>query len=171
MIIQVTQELCAGCGDCLDACTVGAIQLMDLQAVIDQALCTQCQVCMDACPNGAITALTMPIRIPTIATTSVADSRMTSALSQSPRPETVVPAHGLAPLAGAALTILGSEVAPRLADILLTALEKWLARLAPVADVPFSTSSRSLTPQGRFKRRQAHFRRGHTDRRDHKKKM
>jgi ferredoxin len=35
MKMQVNQELCAGCGTCMDECPEGAIQLVDQKAVID----------------------------------------------------------------------------------------------------------------------------------------
>jgi len=64
MTIKVNQELCAGCGVCVDACSVEAIQMVDYRAKIDDALCTQCGVCMDACPNGAINGMPMSAQLP-----------------------------------------------------------------------------------------------------------
>ncbi|MFH1908756.1 MAG: 4Fe-4S binding protein [Chloroflexota bacterium] len=92
MFIQVNQELCAGCGVCMETCPVGAIQLVDQWAVIDDALYTQCEVCADACPNGAITALSIPARSTSIVALPAAESRMIPARDQAALPETAAPA-------------------------------------------------------------------------------
>ncbi len=160
MVIQVNQELCAGRGVCVEACSVGAIQLVDQWAVIDDALCTQCEACADACPNGAIAALSIPARSTSIVALPAAESQIIPARGQATLLETAAPARSLAPLAGAALAFLGREIAPRLADVLIAALERRLARPTTTSIAPVSTSSRSLTAQGRGERRQARHRGG-----------
>jgi len=52
----VEQELCSGCGLCVEACSNGAISIVDETAVIDPAVCQQCEICMEICPEGAITS-------------------------------------------------------------------------------------------------------------------
>jgi NAD-dependent dihydropyrimidine dehydrogenase PreA subunit len=160
MVIQVNQELCTGCGACIDACSVEAIQLLDQCAVIDDVLCTQCEACIDACPNEAITTrsilepggsiMTLPAVVPT-----PVPVRDRAAL-----PETAAPARGLAPLAGAALAFLGSEVAPRLVDVLVAALERRLARPTTTAVTSLPVSSGGLTTRRRGKQRQTRYRGG-----------
>jgi NAD-dependent dihydropyrimidine dehydrogenase PreA subunit len=162
MVIQVNQELCTGCGVCVDACSVGAIQLVDQWALIDDALCTQCEACVDACPNGAITAHSVPARSTPIVVVSAAESRPVPVQDQVTLPETAAPALGLGPLAGAALAFLGSDVAPRLADVLITALQHRLVRSATTTVTPVSTCSRNHTARGGGERRQARYRRGQT---------
>jgi NAD-dependent dihydropyrimidine dehydrogenase PreA subunit len=158
MVLQVSQELCTGCGVCMEACSVGAIQLVDLQAVIDEVLCTQCEACVDACPNEAITAVSIPVRSMPTAEMPAAESQIVPVQSKVELPETTSPARGIVQLAGATLAFLGREAAPRLIDVLITALEHRLARPETTTGTPVSTSSRSHAEWGRGERKQARYR-------------
>jgi len=171
MVIQVNQESCDSCGICVDACSVGAIQLVDQRAVIDEALCTQCEACTDACPNGAITALSVPARKLAIAALPAAESQIVPVQTRVAPLKTTSPARGLMPLVGAALTFLGREVTPRLADVMIAALERRLARPTTTAVALTSAPSRNLASQGRGEqRKQARYRGGRTGNRNHKER-
>ncbi|MFW6164004.1 MAG: 4Fe-4S binding protein [Planctomycetota bacterium] len=51
----VNQEMCTGCGTCVEECPVGAIALDDDElAAIDEQRCIRCGVCHDACPVEAV---------------------------------------------------------------------------------------------------------------------
>jgi Fe-S-cluster-containing hydrogenase component 2 len=167
MVIRVNQELCNGCGVCIDSCTVEAIRLVDQQAVITDALCTQCEACIGACSNGAITALSKPVRSVPIVTPPSVESRMVPASTQTALPEPASPTRGLIPHAGAPLAFLGNEVAPRLVDVLLTVLERKIVQPKTAAITP-STSSRVLPTRGSGKQKQARYRGGCTGTRNQK---
>ena len=160
MAMQVNQELCAGCGTCVDVCSVGAIQLVDWRAVIDENLCTGCEACIEACPNEAITVRPIQESIVSIVKQPVVDARPIPVWDQPALPETARPEHGLATMAGAALAFLGREAAPRLVDVVISALERRFARSSTTAVTPLSTSSRVITTQSRGKHRQVRYRGG-----------
>jgi len=51
----VNQEVCTGCGICVDECPVGAIELDSNElAAIRDAECIRCGSCHDACPQEAV---------------------------------------------------------------------------------------------------------------------
>ena len=54
----VQEELCRGCGTCVDICEYGAIRLKDSNGVqvaeVNEALCEGCGTCSTYCPTGAI---------------------------------------------------------------------------------------------------------------------
>ena len=168
MVIQVNQELCTGCGVCLDACSVGAIQLVNQRAVIDGALCTACEACIEACPNEAMTTRSIPEPSMSIVTLTSAEAGLVPVREKVALPETAVPARGLVPLAGAALAFLGREAAPRLVDVLVTALERKLTRSTTTIVSPVSTSTRIFTIGDRGEQRQTRYRGGRTNTRNHK---
>jgi len=51
----ISEELCTGCGTCVEECPVGAITLQtDDLAVIDDETCIRCGTCHDNCPEHAV---------------------------------------------------------------------------------------------------------------------
>lgn len=159
MVVQVKQELCAGCGACVDACAAGAIEMVDQWAVIVDARCTQCEACVEVCPNGAITATTMQPYPAPMAALPANQNSQAPARQPVPLAETAPAARGLVPLAGAALAFVGREVAPRLADMLIDALERRLSRPTTSPIVPQFVSTRSFTPRGKGEPRRLRTRR------------
>jgi len=54
-IIEIDDELCDGCGQCVPSCAEGAIQIVDGKArIIAENLCDGLGACMGECPNGAL---------------------------------------------------------------------------------------------------------------------
>lgn len=54
MALRVRNELCVGCGLCVESCPRGAISLQSGQAQINPIKCNRCGLCLDVCPRGAI---------------------------------------------------------------------------------------------------------------------
>ncbi|MBW2119335.1 MAG: 4Fe-4S binding protein [Deltaproteobacteria bacterium] len=50
----VNNEMCTGCGTCIDECYVGAISMEDDIAFLDEDNCIRCGVCHDVCPEDAV---------------------------------------------------------------------------------------------------------------------
>jgi pyruvate formate lyase activating enzyme len=52
--IMARQQKCAGCGDCVEACTRGAVEVVDGVACVERTLCDLCMECVEACPTGSL---------------------------------------------------------------------------------------------------------------------
>ena len=54
-IIEIDEELCDGCGECVPSCAEGAIEVVDGKArVVAEKYCDGLGACMGDCPNGAL---------------------------------------------------------------------------------------------------------------------
>jgi ferredoxin len=56
-MFHVKEDLCAGCGLCVESCPRWAISVESGQARINQARCNGCGTCLNVCPQGAIVEL------------------------------------------------------------------------------------------------------------------
>ena len=56
-MFYVDENLCSGCGLCVDECQQGALTIGAVTASIDEDLCTSCGRCVEVCPTEAIVAL------------------------------------------------------------------------------------------------------------------
>ena len=55
-IIQIDEELCNGCGNCVPSCAEGALEIVDGKArVIADFYCDGLGACLGECPTGALT--------------------------------------------------------------------------------------------------------------------
>ena len=54
-IIEIDEELCDGCGNCVPSCAEGALEIVDGKArVIADIYCDGLGACLGHCPQGAI---------------------------------------------------------------------------------------------------------------------
>ena len=54
-IIEIDEELCDGCGQCVPGCAEGALKVVDGKArVVSDNLCDGLGACIGECPTGAL---------------------------------------------------------------------------------------------------------------------
>jgi len=54
-IIEIDEELCDGCGQCVPSCAEGALQIVDGKAkLVGDLYCDGLGACLGECPNGAL---------------------------------------------------------------------------------------------------------------------
>jgi len=55
-VVEINEELCDGCGDCVTSCAEGAIAIIDGKArLVSDVYCDGLGACLGHCPQGAIT--------------------------------------------------------------------------------------------------------------------
>ena len=54
-IVEIDEELCDGCGECVPSCAEGALEIVDGKArIIADKLCDGLGACLGECPTGAL---------------------------------------------------------------------------------------------------------------------
>ena len=54
-IIEIDEDLCDGCGNCVPSCAEGALEIIDGKAkVIADIYCDGLGACLGECPTGAL---------------------------------------------------------------------------------------------------------------------
>ncbi len=57
-IIEIDEELCDGCGQCVPSCAEGAIQIIDGKAkLVEDRYCDGLGACLGECPTGALSVV------------------------------------------------------------------------------------------------------------------
>ena len=60
-IIEIDEELCDGCGQCVPDCAEGSLQVIDGKAkLVADNLCDGLGACLGACPTGALKIIERP---------------------------------------------------------------------------------------------------------------
>jgi NAD-dependent dihydropyrimidine dehydrogenase PreA subunit len=56
LLIEIDEELCDGCGNCVPGCAEGALQIIDGKArLVSETFCDGLGACLGECPQGALT--------------------------------------------------------------------------------------------------------------------
>ena len=87
-MIDINKQACDGCGQCVDMCPNGALQLVGGVAQLDQSLCQECETCVEVCPTGALLSVIEPVEMEehTIAlSTSLPVMKMDAPIAESRR--------------------------------------------------------------------------------------
>ena len=57
-IIEIDEELCTGCGDCVPDCAEGSLKIVDGKArLVEDKLCDGLGACLKSCPTGALSII------------------------------------------------------------------------------------------------------------------
>ncbi|MBO8127898.1 MAG: 4Fe-4S binding protein [Peptococcaceae bacterium] len=55
-LVQIDEEKCEGCGECVEACPASILELVDGKATVTDATeCLGCETCVTVCTTGAVT--------------------------------------------------------------------------------------------------------------------
>jgi Fe-S-cluster-containing hydrogenase component 2 len=117
MGIEIERSECTGCGCCVDVCPVEAIRLVDGRAVVYQEICTECGDCVMVCPVEAI-SLSEPESVGVLVPSDQQGENTSLEIPPSS------PLSELVPWAGAALMVVGKQIARNVAEVMLAALEE-----------------------------------------------
>ena len=56
--VKIELECCDGCGDCVEQCPMGVLQMVDGKSqAVNEEECITCRLCETVCPKFAITVV------------------------------------------------------------------------------------------------------------------
>jgi len=160
--LTVSDALCTGCSECIDACPVGAIQLQGSIAVIDPDKCTQCEICLRICPQGAIYSVLDPAKSKYPVPAPQQEPEVIHVRVPEAAPVTSAPARqpsAILPALVGVVAYVGREL-PRILPHVLDALERRASKPATGSNSVPSTQRPSDRPRGSGKGRRHRHRGG-----------
>ena len=152
-MITIKNELCNGCGICVDTCPTRALLLQNGKACIDLSLCEGCEVCIESCPQGALVSQeAVPVESDVIRIPS--DPAPVQGVELETRDLRIRDA--ILTAVGPLLLWTGREILPRLADLILSSLDR---RIQPAdtalnyETMPYAGQRQAAKGRGRRNRR------------------
>jgi NAD-dependent dihydropyrimidine dehydrogenase PreA subunit len=140
-ILEIDEELCDGCGDCVPSCAEGALAVVDGKLrVVDDAKCDGAGACIGTCAKGALKIIER--EAPAFDETLV-DHALAS---PPPKPVTLSHAHGAGGCPGSRAAMWDSPCAPEGAKLEQPSeLRQWPVQLHLVSPAaPFWTGKHLL---------------------------
>jgi heterodisulfide reductase subunit A-like polyferredoxin len=61
-VARVDEDLCIGCGDCVEYCQFHALHLHDEHSLVDEDACMGCGACTGKCAQGALSLCREPAK-------------------------------------------------------------------------------------------------------------
>jgi len=57
-VVEINENKCTGCGECVSACPVEVFEIQDEKSVpVNEGACVGCETCIEVCEEEAITVV------------------------------------------------------------------------------------------------------------------
>jgi heterodisulfide reductase subunit A-like polyferredoxin len=73
-LARVNEETCTVCGDCVDLCSLEAMELSGHTVSINKEFCMGCGVCVSTCPTGSLSLVRVSNKKPPELTVKIVGS-------------------------------------------------------------------------------------------------